>query len=95
MPELQPTCHVCGKRPRALLYCHQANCGFRNPLAAVDLPRPTVDVVTTEDGKEHVVVSRDGKGKSYEIEGVSPAEKVKSAVTKVIGDAHTAEWLPR
>lgn len=59
------------------------------------LPRPTVHVVPTPDGaKEHVVISREGKSKSYEISGTTPAERVKDAVEKVIADSHTAEWLP-
>lgn len=58
------------------------------------LQRPDVNVTNTSDGKSHVVISRDGKAKSYEIEGVTETEKIRDAVGKVIGDGHTAEWLP-
>ena len=61
---------------------------------ATTLPRPTIQVITTEDGKEHVTISRDGKTKAYEIVGVGPHEKVKDAVEKVVSDPLTAEWLP-
>lgn len=58
------------------------------------LPRPTVDVTDTPDGKSHVVISRDGKARSWAIEGSTSKEMVKDAVEKVISDSHTAEWLP-
>ena len=77
--------------------CRHGGCQGRYPeiMAVRDsLPRPDVNVTTTEDGKEHLVISRDGKAKSYEIEGNSAADRVKNVVEKVIGDGHTAEWLP-
>lgn len=60
-----------------------------------DTPRPDVAVTTTEDGKTHVVISREGKGRSYDVEGATPNEKIKNGIEKVIGDAYSAEWLPR
>jgi hypothetical protein len=61
-----------------------------------DLPRPDVTVTHNEDdGKSHVVISRDGKGKSYEITGTSPDDKIKGVVEKIIQDPHTLEWIPR
>lgn len=59
-----------------------------------NLPRPDVAVTTTEDGKMHVVISRDGKARSYGVEGATETEKIRGVVEKVIGDHHTAEWLP-
>lgn len=50
--------------------CRHGGCQGRSPtiMAARDpLPRPDVNVTTTADGKEHLVISRDGKAKSYEI----------------------------
>ena len=92
MPDACPTC---GKGPRSVLYCRKYPCGFRHGIVlAVDLPRPEVQVTTTSDGKEHVVISRDGRGKSYEISGATSAEKVRDAITKVISDKYTGEWLP-
>lgn len=91
------TCPTCKKTRRALLYCRKNDCGFlaSSSIAAVDLPRPQVDVVPNPDGsKEHVVIHRDGKAKSYEIEGSTTSEKIKNTVTKVINDRYTGEWLP-
>ncbi len=82
-------CVVCSKGPRAVLYCHRTDCGLM-----IALPRPDVKVVQTEDGKSHVVISREGKGKSYEIEGSTPDEKIQRTVEKVISDGYTREWLP-
>lgn len=93
MPELG-TCPTCGKNPRALLYCRKEPCGFRSPLAAVDLPRPKIETTKTPDGKDHLVISRDGRGRTYEIEGSSDVEKVKNTVKKVLDDGYTGEWLP-
>lgn len=62
-------------------------------MATPTLPRPTVEVTDTADGKTHVVISRDGKAKTYEVEG-SVKGMVKDAVEKVISDPYTAEWLP-
>lgn len=68
-----------------------------------DLPRPKVEVVTTSDGKDHVVVSRPGdvtkdratpKCKSYEIRGVGINEKIQNIVTDVLNDRSTGEFLP-
>ena len=68
---------------------------------ATVLPRPNVDVVNTEDGKQHLVISRDQgvpgqlpKCRSYEIKGNTTEERVKDAVTQVINDPVTAEHLP-
>ena len=60
----------------------------------VDLPRPDVNVTHTDDGKSHVVVSREGKGRTYVVEGVNPDEKVKGVVEKILNDPYTIEWLP-
>jgi hypothetical protein len=61
------------------------------------LPRPNVSAETkTEDYKTHVdvVISRDGKAKSYKGEGSTEAARTKHVVDQVINDGHTAEWLP-
>ena len=91
-------CPSCGKGDRAIWFCRRptGECGLKpwERPAGVDLPRPDVTVTHTDDGKSHVVISRDGRGKSYEIAGSSPDEKVKDAVEKVISDGYTREWLP-
>lgn len=65
------------------------------------LPAPTVDVTPAQNrdsaapaGSVDVVISRDGKARSYRAQGAGTTEIVKDAVEKVIADAHTAEWLP-
>lgn len=58
------------------------------------LPRPTVEVTDSPDGKTHVVISRDGKSKSWEVAGSTGKEMVKDAVEKIISDPYSAEWLP-
>ena len=93
------TCPACLKTDRAVWYCHRpaGECGLRRgyaPVAAIIIPRPDVTVTHTDDGKSHVVISRDGRGKSYEVNGTTPDEKVKDAVEKVLNDSYTGEWLP-
>lgn len=63
------------------------------------LPRPDVTVTHATDpsapsGSMDVVISRDGKGKSYRVVGDSGPAIVKDAIEKVIGDKYTGEWLP-
>ena len=60
----------------------------------MDLPRPNVEITTNSDGESHIVISRDGKGKSYKIEGNNERDKIKDVVEKVINDKYTGEWLP-
>jgi hypothetical protein len=94
------TCTLCNKNDRAIFYCRRGDCpsivGTR-----VDLPRPEVEVLTNGEGKTHVVVSRRGSegsaplGRSYEVSGTSPNEKIKDAVEKILGDTYSAEWIPR
>lgn len=60
------------------------------------LPRPDVNVVEGEVSGTRtvdVVISRDGKAKSYRGEGTGTAP-IKQIVEKMIGDPLTAEWLP-
>lgn len=62
--------------------------------------RPEVDVVTTADSKQHVVISRgkdtaSAKAKSFEIRGSTEREKIKNIVEDIINDPRTPEWLPR
>ena len=65
-----------------------------------DLPRPTVDVTSRETdvgSVVDVVISRDGKAKSY-TGTAAPTNRdgaFKDAVEKVLNDGTTAEWLPR
>ncbi len=63
-----------------------------------ELPRPDVQVVTrqTEVAQEcDIVISRDGKAKTYVgSDATSRDGAVKEAVEKIIGDGQTAEWLP-
>lgn len=89
----------CGKNARQRLYCHRPDC---STMAAVDLPRPTVEVSSAEGrdpnatpGSVDIVVHRDGVGRSYRVDGSSPTELVKGAVEKVLGDAYSAEWIPK
>lgn len=67
-----------------------------------DLPRPDVTVThaTERDpnappGSVDVVISRDGKAKSYRATGDSGPTIVADAVKQIISDPRTAEWLPR
>ena len=89
----------CGKNARQQLYYHRSDCGT---LAAVDLSRPTVEVTPASDrdssapaGSVDVVVSRDGKGRSYRAEGGTSVELVKDAVKKVLNDPYSGEWIPK
>lgn len=64
-----------------------------------ELPRPDIQSSTGsfDDGTTvhtDVVVSRDGKGKSYRGEGSSEAARTRDVVKKILEDPHTAEWLP-
>ncbi len=65
-------------------------------IPAPPLPRPDVAVTTRETpvGSEaDITVSRDGMSKTYSGRG-TPNGAVKEAVEKLLGDGHTAEWLP-
>lgn len=59
-----------------------------------DLPRPDVNVTTHESGATDIVISREGKGKSYRSEKTEKNEIVKDLVEKVLGDGYSREWLP-
>lgn len=58
------------------------------------LPRPDVNVSTNSTGGTDVVISRDGKAKSYTSDAASKDEIVKDVVKKILDDPRTAEWLP-
>lgn len=60
------------------------------------LPRPDVSTAPAADGSGgiDVVISRDGKAKSYKGEGATREAVVKDVVKKILDDGHTAEWLP-
>jgi hypothetical protein len=65
------------------------------------LPAPTVDVTPAADrdssapaGSVDVVISREGKGRSYRTVGGSTVDVVRDAVRKVLNDPYTAEFLP-
>jgi hypothetical protein len=67
----------------------------------ITLPRPDVTVThaTERDpnaptGSMDVVISRDGRAKSYRIVGETGPAIVKDAVEKVLGDPYSGEWLP-
>jgi len=62
-----------------------------------DLPRPDVGVITpqTEPLYTDVVISRDGKAKSYRGEGTNEVERTKSIVRQILDNPRTAEWLPK
>jgi hypothetical protein len=42
-----------------------------------------------------VVVSRDGRGRSYRANGGCVTEVVQDAVRKVLADPYSGEWIPR
>ncbi len=58
------------------------------------LPRPNVEIVT-ENNKDYIVISREEKGKKYEIEGYSENSKIKNVVEKIINDPYTGEWVEK
>lgn len=59
------------------------------------LPRPDVAVNKSSQDGTDVVISRDGKAKSYSSEKAHGSnEGVKEIVEKILNDGHTAEWLP-
>lgn len=69
---------------------------------AVDLPRPKIDVTqsTTNNSEPtvnsthvNVVISRDGKGKSYHGTGTNTVEVVKDVVEQILNDPYTGEWI--
>ena len=89
----------CGKNERQRYYCRRPDCGM---LAAVDLPRPTVEVTPASEsdksappGSVDIVISRDDKGRTYRTVGGSQQEVVRDAIEKVLGDHYNAEFIPR
>lgn len=63
------------------------------------LPRPEVKTTETSGvgGTEitvDVVISREGRGRSYQGKGADAATVVKQVVEAVIADSYTREWLP-
>ncbi len=67
-------------------------------MPSPDLPRPDVTVTEHHTGDSYsldVVISRDGKPRSYTGTGSSSHGATKDAVEKLLGDPYTAEWLPR
>jgi hypothetical protein len=65
------------------------------------LPRPNVEATPAPErdpaappGSVDVVISREGKGKSYRVVGDSGPAIVKDAIEKVLSDPYSAEWLP-
>ncbi len=69
-------------------------------MKTIILPRPDVNVThaTERDpsappGSMDVVVSREGKGRSYRVVGDGTAI-VKDAIEKVLSDPYSAEFLP-
>ena len=103
------TTTVCTKGGQARAYCRRTPClnqaaAFAAWISAVDLPQPNVDVTiadaTSPDGQTSgkqvdVVLSRDGKARSYSSGGSGAAEAVKGVVEKILGDHHTAEYVKR
>ena len=65
------------------------------------LPRPEVTVTHASDrdpsaptGSMDVVITDGSRAKSYRVGGDDGPAIVKDAVEQIIGDRHTAEWLP-
>jgi hypothetical protein len=71
-------------------------------MVAVELPAPDVQVTTATSrdpsapaGSVDVVVSRDGRGRSYRANGGCVTEVVQDAVRKILADPYSGEWIPR
>jgi len=69
----------------------------------MSLPRPDVSVTegveqTVSGGPDYravdVVISRDGKAKSYRGIGVTGSDATKEVIRKILDDPKTAEYLP-
>lgn len=61
------------------------------------LPRPDVTVNQSQNGDGHgveVIISRDGKAKSYSGENYTSSGATAEVIKKIIADPYTAEWLP-
>ena len=87
------TCY-CGKTGRARLYCHSRDCG----RSTVELPQPDVEVSSsiTETGtKVDVVLSRDGKARSYTSEKLTADGAVADVVGQILSDHRNAEFVRR
>lgn len=110
MAACNDTTTICTKGGQARVYCRRMTClnradAFAAWIAAVDLPQPNVDVTIadtlspdgqTVSGKQvDVVLSRDGKARSYSSVGSGAAEAVKGVVEKILDDHHTAEYVKR
>ncbi len=66
------------------------------------LTRPDVTVTNATErdpnappGSMDVVISRDGKAKSYRTIAGTTAEVMKDGIEKVIADPYSAEWIPK
>lgn len=92
------SCVVCHKAPRAILYCHRANCPHLGPIkAAAPLPPPEVNVTHTTAGSEQtvdVVVSREGAGTARSYRGTAPSVggAVKAVIEKIFADPGSREY---
>lgn len=95
---------TCSKGDRARTYCRRTPClNHASLMSAVDLPQPQVDVTVadapaiegqTVSGKQvDVVLSRDGKARSYTIVGATEAERTKDVVEKILDDHRNAEFV--
>lgn len=59
------------------------------------LPRPTVSSRQAEEFKTEVVISREGKTRTYTSRSShGTADATKEIVEQIIADPATAEWLP-
>jgi len=58
--------------------------------------RPKVEVTTTPDGRDYLVITRGDNRKcdSHEIRGDTQNERVVNIVTDLLNDRRTAEHLP-
>jgi len=58
--------------------------------------RPRVEVTTTPDGQDHLVITRGDNRRctSHEIRGDTHNERVVNIVTDLLNDRRTAEHLP-
>lgn len=89
-------CLTCGKGPRAIWYCRRSDCPR---IYVVPLPRPDVAVTSKQDSaagthEVEITISRENVTRTYTGAGATHDEAARKGIEGVLGDVHTAEWLP-
>lgn len=61
-----------------------------------ELPRPDISVKDNPDrpGGIDLTISRDGKGKTYRIDGQGRGDVIQDTARKILDDPYSSEWLP-